>query len=204
MQLHYVGPKPIISHTGVEFDTNKEDKYVYISIAVEFIKALSHEYIEDRLYTYDFNKKIESEDELMSELQKICPNFKEQLEKEKKLAENELETHISKVKDSLTLKSEEKEVYVKNLNLMYEYIVQRSVNKSTYYCVLEKLAELVKKDHIDHIVVPMQTLLMHVLHSIQGVLREQKFPIDTKMELFKKDGKIHAKLSVINIVDEVL
>jgi hypothetical protein len=41
----------------------------------------------------------------------------------------------------------------------------------------------------------------HVLHSVQGVLREQRFPIDTKLDIYEKDGKLLAKLQAINILD---
>lgn len=33
--LKYVGPKPHILHTGIDFDNNKEDKYIYLPIVVE-------------------------------------------------------------------------------------------------------------------------------------------------------------------------
>ena len=53
MILKYVGPKPIISHTGIEFDNNKEDKYAYLNIVIQLIRALDHEYIENRIYKYE-------------------------------------------------------------------------------------------------------------------------------------------------------
>jgi len=48
MTLKYVGPRPHISHTGIEFDSNKEDKFVYLNFVVQLIKALSHDYFEDK------------------------------------------------------------------------------------------------------------------------------------------------------------
>ncbi|MDQ7061959.1 MAG: hypothetical protein Q9M43_12925 [Sulfurimonas sp.] len=48
MRLKYVGPKPIISHTGIEFDNNKEDKFAYLNIVIQLLKALNHEYFEDK------------------------------------------------------------------------------------------------------------------------------------------------------------
>jgi len=39
----------------------------------------------------------------------------------------------------------------------------------------------------------------HVLHSVQGVLLRQKFPIDTKLDMYLENGKLLAKLKVINI-----
>ena len=82
---------------------------------------------------------------------------------------------------------------------MHDYLIQRSINKSVYYCAIDALSELLKRDHIDHIIVPMFQKYAHVLHSVQGVLKAQKFPIDTKLEIYQKDGKLLAKLQVINI-----
>ncbi len=53
MTLKYVGSKPIISFTGIELDKNKEDKFVYLGIVVELLKALDHSYIEDKSYIYE-------------------------------------------------------------------------------------------------------------------------------------------------------
>jgi len=52
MELKYVGPKPIISHTGIEFDNNKEDKFAYLNIVIQLLKALDHDYFEDKTYVY--------------------------------------------------------------------------------------------------------------------------------------------------------
>ena len=81
---------------------------------------------------------------------------------------------------------------------MHDYVVQRSINKSVYYCAINALAELLKKDQIDHIVTPMFQNFAHVLHSVQGVLNKQQFPIDTKLDIFQKDGELVVKLQVIN------
>jgi hypothetical protein len=86
-----------------------------------------------------------------------------------------------------------------NIKIMHDYLVQRAINKRIYYCAVDALAQLVKKDHINYIVVPMFQKFTHVLHSIQGSLLKQKFPIDTKLDIYKKDDELVAKLQVINI-----
>jgi len=53
MHISYVDPKPLISHRGISFDNNKEDKYVYMSIVLNLIDALNHDYIEDKIYEKD-------------------------------------------------------------------------------------------------------------------------------------------------------
>ena len=68
MELKYVGPKPIISHTGINFDNNKEDKFVYLNIVVQLLKSLNHQYITDKVYTYQPDMNRLSTNELHDEL----------------------------------------------------------------------------------------------------------------------------------------
>jgi len=203
MHLKYVGPKPLISHTGIEFDNNKEDKYVYLNIVLQLIKALDHDYFENKTYTYHASTQRLSSDELESELNKYCKNL-DTLEKDKlEEAQNEYKHQIQRAKENTVLNDESKEVLIKNIQLMKDYLIQRTINKAAYYCAVDLLADILKKDHIDYIVVPMFQKFAHVLHSVQGVLREQKFPMDTKLEIYEEDGKLLAKLQVINILDEI-
>ena len=203
MLLKYVGPKPLISHTGIEFDNNKEDKYVYLNIVLQLIKALNHDYFEDKIYTYEANTQRLSSDELENELNRYCKNLDILEKNRQEEAQNEYEHQLQRAKENTVLNDENKEVLIKNIQLMKDYIIQRSINKTAYYCAVNLLAEILKKDHIDHIIVPMFQKFAHVLHSVQGVLREQKFPMDTKLEIYEEDGKLLAKLQVINILDEI-
>ncbi len=203
MQLKYVGPKPLISHTGIDFDNNKDDKYAYLNIAVQLLKALDHDYFEEKTYTYNADTKRLSETELLSELQNYCDDLDKIMEETASHEEQEVLHQLHRADENETLSSEDKEVLKNNINLMKNYLIQREVNRAVYYCIVGKIAEVVKKDHIDYIVVPMFQKFAHVLHSVQGVLREQKFPIDMKLDIYEEDGKLFAKLQTINILDEV-
>lgn len=198
MELKYVGPKPMISHTGIEFDSNKEDKFVYLNIAVQLLKALSHEYFEDRKYTYNADTRRLSSEELYKELKHYCPNMDVLIEKRNHDIEEEIEHNIQRAHENAVLNEEEREVLEKNIELMHDYLVQRSINKSVYYCAINKLAELLKNEHIDYVVVPMFQTFAHVLRSVQGSLLKQKVPINTDIEIYKEDGKLLIKLQVIN------
>jgi flagellin-specific chaperone FliS len=198
MKLKYVGPKPIISHTGIEFDNNKEDKYVFLNIAVQLLKALDHDYFEDKTYTYEASTQRLSPDELYEELKKLCPNISSLMEKENHNVEDEINHNLQRAQENSVLNEENKTTLQNNINIMHDYIVQRSINKSVYYCVIDLLAELLKKDHIDHVIAPMFQKFAHVFHSIQGSLRKQKFPIDTALDVYEKDGELLVKLQVIN------
>jgi len=197
MQLKYVGAKPIISHTGIEFDTNKEDKFVYIEIALELVQALSNDYIDGKIYTYNVEAHKNHIEDILKELKQICPNLSTLMDRENHHAEDEIQHNLERAHTSHTLTSVEKEVLNANLEMMHDYIIQRSVNKSVYYCVINALAELVKKDHIDYIVAPMTQRFMHVFHSVEGVLHKEKSPIDTEIEIYKKNEELLVKLKVL-------
>jgi hypothetical protein len=198
MELKYVGPKPIISHTGIEFDNNKEDKFIYLNIVVQLIKALSHNYFENKTYTYHTDNSRLSNDELIRELKKLCPNFDSLIEKKNHDIEDDIEHNLQRAKESQTLKDEDKETLSNNISIMHDYLVQRSINKAVYYCAINVLAKLVKDDKISYIITPMFQTFSHVLHSVQGVLREDKVSINTNLNVFQKNGELFVKLQVQN------
>jgi len=198
MKLEYVGPKPYISHTGISFDNNKDDKFTYLNIVVQLIKALDHDYFEDRTYTYNADTQRLDDDDLLRELKHICPNLEELTTKSNHDVEDEIHHDIKRATESQTLTDEDKEVLINNINLMRDYLIQRSINKAVYYCAVNVLAQMLKSDHIDYIITPMFQNFTHVLHSVQGVLREQKLPIDSELEIYQKDSQLFVKLDVIN------
>jgi len=197
MELKYVGPKPIISHTGIEFDNNKEDKFVYLNIVIQLLKSLNNDYIKDKVYTYHTDTRRLSNDEIYKELKHYCPHVQKLMEKENHNIEGEIEYNLQRANKNELLPDADKEALENNIKMMRNYLIQRSINKSIYYCAIEKLAHLVRENHIDYIIVPMFQTFAHVLHSVQGSLKKQKFPIDTKLEIYQEDDKLLAKLKVI-------
>jgi hypothetical protein len=198
MDLKYVGPKVEITKNGVSFDINKEDKYVYLNIALQLIKALEHDYIPEKTYTYNADTARLNDSEINSEVRKTCKDLEKQLVDAKERAEHFIENEIDRVKRNTLLSDEERTAYLKNIDLMRDYIIQRNMNKAAYYCVVERLAEQLKSEHIDYVIVPMFQKFAHVLHSAQGVLLNQKFPIDSNTEIFTKERTLYFKLDVIN------
>jgi hypothetical protein len=197
MKLKFVGPKVHITHTGIEFDTNKEDKYVYLGIAIQLLNALDHEYLPNKTYTYSPHTKRLSNDEIWTKLTHYCKNLKETVDAAELSAREYVDTHITHAKENRTLDSEEKDVLIKNLSLMKEYVIQRAINKSLYYCAIDALAEVMKRGHIDYVVAPMFQKFAHVFHSIEGVLAKGRFPIDTKIEMYQEKGELLVKLDLL-------
>ena len=199
MDLKYVGPKPIISHRGIDFDNNKDDKYVYLNIVVQFLHALDHDYFEDKTYYYELGTDRLSHGEMMSVLKEYCTDFDTIVEKENHNVEDEIFHNLQRAHENEVLTEEDKDALQENIKIMHDYMVQRSINKSIYYCAIEALAEILKKDHIDFIIVPMYQKFIHVLHSVQGSLLRQKVPIDTKIDIYQEGDELLAKLKVVNL-----
>ena len=198
MELKYVGPKPIISHTGIEFDNNKEDKFVYLNIVVQLLKSLNHEYVKNKTYTYNTDSSRLSNDEVYEELKKFCPQISALIEKKNHDVQDEIEHNIQRAHENEVLNEDDKTTLENNINIMRDYLIQRSINKSVYYCAIDELAKMVQKEHIDCIIVPMFQTFAHVLRSIQGSLKRQKNPLDSKMDIYQEDGKLLVKLQVLN------
>lgn len=201
MQLKYVGPKPLISHKGINFDNNKEDKYLYLSVVIVLIKALDHDYIENKSYIYEEHHELSRRD-ILDALRKYCPNIEKKLDRSNHSIEDEIEDNIQRAHESFSLSLEDKKVLINNITMMHDYMLQREVNRTAYYCALGVLANIVKKDHIDYITTPMKQQYIHVFRSLQGVLFEDKHPVDTEIDYFKNDNGLFVRLKVVNILNK--
>ncbi len=200
-KLAYVGPKPLISHTGVDFDKNQDDKFNYLIPAIELIKALDHNYFEERTYIYKTNNLTLNQLDLINSLKHYCPDLEKLLDKRNHDVEAIIADDLVRIQESYTLTQEDKEAFRNNINIMHDYLIQYSINKSVYECTLHKLAQLVTKDHIDHIIVPMFQKFTHVLNDLQKLLKDQKHAVDTDLEIFKGEkGELLTKLQVINLL----
>jgi hypothetical protein len=196
MNIKYAGPKPIISFRGINFDNNKEDKYVYLNVAVQILKSINHEYIQNKVYTYDIKAQRLSENELVDELRKCCANFDELVKSQNHNIEKEVEDLIQRAHENAILNNEEKIVLEKNIEIMHDYLIQRSINKRVYYCVIDKLATVIEEAKIDHIIVPMFQTFLHTLHSIQGSLANLKQPILSDLDIYKEGEGLLIKLKI--------
>jgi hypothetical protein len=199
-KLAYVGPKPLISHRGIEFDKNQDDKFNYLSVLVELIKALDHDYFEDKQYTFEAHPKDITYTELMQNLSKYCPHLDDLMQEESSKVDKHISNEMKRIEESETLDIEDKTAFENNLKIMHDYLIQFSVNQAVYTCALKKLAELVTKDHIDYINVPLFQKYAYVLHNLQAILKEQKHPIDTQLDFIEKDEKIIARLKIVNLI----
>lgn len=198
MKIKYVGPKPLISKTGISFDSEYDDRYTYLNITIQLLKALDHEYFENNTYTYAVDSKRLKDDDIVEGLKDYCKDMEavvqDAIDAEQKIIDDELK----RANENKIITQIEKDALIKNIKMMQAYRLQYATNDALYKCAVKELSERVKRDHIDYIVVPMFQRFAAVLHSIQEELSHQKFPIDTKMDIYEEDGKLMAKMEVKN------
>jgi len=115
-----------------------------------------------------------------------------------KVEEKLIDDELKYTKEDRSISEVEKEALLKNIRMMQTYRLQYATNDALYNCAVESLANRVKQDNIDYVVVPMFQRFASILHSIQDELTKQKFPIDTKMDIYEEDGKLIAKMEVKN------
>jgi hypothetical protein len=192
----YVGPKPLISKTGIDFDKNKEDKFIYMSIVAELIQALDHEYIMDKNYVCTMGQKPLSSETIVSTIRKYNPLLDQEIEERKVLTEKSMALEIERASNHRLLCDEECQTLVKNIELMRTYQLQRSINKSLYYSGIDILANIIKRGHINTIIAPMFLKFTHVFHSVQGVLVKMHPPIDSNIDIYEENSHLMAKFTI--------
>ncbi len=198
MQIKYVGPKPLISKSGISFDSQYDDRYTYLNIAVQLLKALDHTYFEDRTYHYSVDTGRLNDDDIIEALKSYCDNLEEAVQESMDAEKKHIEDEIKRAEENQVISDDEREALLKNIQMMESYRLQYATNEKLYHCAVQQLAMLVKQDHIDYVIVPMFQRFAAVLHSVQDELSKQKFPIDTRMDIYEEDGKLMAKMEVKN------
>jgi hypothetical protein len=198
MQIKYVGPKPLISKTGISFDSQYDDRYTYLNIAVQLLKALDHEYFEDKTYQYAVDSGRLLDSDIIDGLKEYCGNLENTVLAGVKAEQKLIDEELKRAKENKSISESEREALIKNIRMMESYRLQYATNDTLYNCAVQQLTAHVKQDQIDYVVVPMFQRFAAVLHSIQDELSKQKFPIDTKMDIYEEGGKLMAKMEVKN------
>ncbi|WP_310440508.1 hypothetical protein [Sulfuricurvum sp.] len=197
MSLKYAGPKPLISAHGVTFDLNKEDKFIYLSIVAELIQALNHDYVDGERYTYLTSKKPLDTDSIINLIRLNDPLLDQEIQDRQKIAEQEIEEELEHAHSNRVLCEEESNVLVKNIELLRDYRIRRSINKTVYYSGITSLAHIIQKGHIDRIIAPMFPKFNHVFHSIQGALVKLHPPIDSQIDIYEHEGHLQVRLEIL-------
>ncbi len=198
-KLHYVGPRVEISHHGIVYKKSKEDKYVYLMVALEILKNIDNDYNKQRSYSHHFqNKKLEEEN-LHTLLEYHENDLEESISDECKKYKQKILDKIEYIKTLPHLSNVDKEVWIKNIELMTEYKIQRAINKMYYMHCIKDIVQVIKHKKIKEIRTPFNKNFFHVLNTLRGALITGRPSLNTKViEEYDKDQNMIMKLSISN------
>jgi hypothetical protein len=200
MKIKYAGPRPQISHHGVSFKEGKEDKYVYLMIALQILKAIDKDYEDKKSYSYDLETERLSNDEMLNIITSYKPDLEEIARKEAAAYGLKLDEEVEEVEHNSTLSEVEKKIWINNLNIMKEYRIQRAVNKIYYMHAIEFIAAVIKREGIKEIDTPFYEKYWHVLQTIEGQFSDTKTPISTELKVEPdKEGQLIARMFITGV-----
>jgi hypothetical protein len=197
MKIKYAGPRPQISHHGVSFKDGKEDKYVYLMIALQILSAIDKDYDEHKSYSYDIDTERLSDDQMFDIMMSYEPELEEITQKEALEYGAKLDQEVDDIRKNQTLTASERQAWMNNLEVMKDYRVQRAVNKIYYMHAIGYIVDVIKREHIKEIDTPFYEKYWHVLQTIEGRFAHIKTPISTNLKVEpNKEGAFTAKMFI--------
>ncbi|MDY0328483.1 MAG: hypothetical protein RBR07_09565 [Arcobacteraceae bacterium] len=195
-KISYSGPRPVISQYGIEFKEGKEDKYVYLMISIQILKAIDKNFKESKHYSYDLSSKKIADEEILNTMISYEPTLAQSVENEAQNYEKKIEEEIEYIKNLHTIGEIERDVWVNNLELMKEYRIQRAINKIFYIHSIYEIVEIIKREKIKEIDTPFYEKYWHVLKSIEGTINGEKNSLRANIEVINIDGAMKTKLII--------
>ena len=196
MKLEYAGLKPVINEHGVSFKDGKEDKFIYLSFAIDILNAIDHTYEQKKKYSHQLNTNTLSPNEILDVLLNFHPNLEEVMNKEIDSYTKHLNSEEEAVNNRTILSKIEKEIFIANLKLMRKYKTQRAKNKIFYFHCIETIVEVILKYKIKELDTPFNERFWHILQTIEGNLSTHK--ISSNLKMIEENGVLKAML-LINI-----
>lgn len=195
-KIRYSGPRPMISQYGIEFKEGKEDKYVYLMISIQILKAIDKDFTENKHYSYDLGTKRISDEDILNTMLRYEPSLTDSVEAEALAYEKKLDKEMEDIKNQKALSEIEKDVWIKNLEIMKDYRVQRAINKIFYIHSIYEIVEVIKREKIKEIDTPFYEKYWHVLKSIEGTINSQKGSLRANIAVENKNGAIKTILRI--------
>ena len=196
MKLEYAGLKPVINEHGVSFKDGKEDKFIYLSFAIDILNAIDHTYEQKKKYSHQLNTNTLSPNEILDVLLNFHPDLEEVMNKEIDSYTKHLDSEEEAVNNRTILSKIEKDTFIANLKLMRKYKTQRAKNKIFYFHCIETIVEVILKYKIKELDTPFNERFWHILQTIEGNLSTHK--ISSNLKMIEENGVLKAML-LINI-----
>ncbi len=172
--LKLAGSKLFINHKGIFFKEGKNDKFLYLPFLIMIIESINHPYEKDVKYSFNLDKKLLDSHSLETKIKNLIPNIEEILNKNINIYQKNLHDKRSEINEDKTLLEIEKEIWIKNLDLMEDYEIQRAKNKIVYFLLVDLIITKIKKEKIKKIELPFNMEFCHVLKSIKNELSKNK------------------------------
>lgn len=197
MKIKYAGPRPQISQHGVSFKDGKEDKYVYLTIALQILQAIDKDYGEKSSYSYDAKTKRLSDEQMHSTMLKYEPGLEELAKKEATEYGLKLDQEVEDINNNQTISELDRSIWAKNLKIMKDYRIQRAINKIYYMHAIGYISDIIIREGIKEIDTPFYEKYWHVLQTIEGQFANTKTPISTELKVeTDKNGDLIAKMFI--------
>ena len=198
LKVKYIGSRVEISQHGIRYKKDKEDKYVYLMVALEILRDLDNDYEKQPLYVHSFKSHPLDESELHTILQRYEKEVEEHVSNEYEAYTQKMNHELDFVKGLSNLSDIEKEVWMKNIELMKPYRLQRAINKIYYEHCIDNMRSLIIHKKIKELITPFNKDFFHVINSLKGKLITGKPSLDTRVvEELNRDNEMCLNLKVV-------
>ena len=198
-RVEYVGPRVEISNHGIIYRNDKEDKYVYLGVALEILKDIDNDYGEKPSYSHNFDTIKLEEENLQSTLSQYEDKFEECITEECIKYKEKIDHQIAYVQTLPHLSDLDKEVWIKNIEIMRKYKMKRALNKMYYMHCIQDIVHVIKDKKIRVITAPFNKNFFHVVNTVKGALITGKPSLEAKViEEYNKEGNMIVKLTMRN------
>ncbi|MCK4441501.1 MAG: hypothetical protein KAU90_05815, partial [Sulfurovaceae bacterium] len=151
-------------------------------------------HIIDLKHKYEFDDNI-PDNKISQMIREYQTNIEEDIEKEKIQYEEKLKNEIEEVNNS-NLSDLDKSIWIKNLNLMQDYRIQRAVNKLYYEHAISIIVDIIKKNKITSMDLPFNKSYFHLAESIQNALDRNKYHIKSDIEIQNDNSELRLKFTI--------
>lgn len=198
-KVEYVGPRVEISHHGITYRNSKEDKYIYLMVALEILKDIDNDYEKKPSYSHYFKNQTLEESDLDAILKCYEKSFEECITDECKKYKEKIQHEIEHIQQIPHLTEIDKNIWIKNIQIMQDYRVQRAINKMYYMHTIQDIVQVIKDKKIKEICVPFNKNFFHVMNTLKGSLITGRPSLDAKVhEEYNQDDTMVLKLTIRN------
>ncbi len=197
LTLHYAGPKPFINQHGVFFKDGKEDKYIYLRLAAKILLFIDNISKKSDHFIITLHEKQDLTDNDIIDIIKFYePDIEKKVLEEEQKYNIHIQEMIDEVKET-NLTDLEKDVWIKNINIMKPYMLQREINKLYYIHYIKKIKQIIKHENIKELDITFDLEHWHILESIAGNLEYGVDSVSTSMKAeANEDGILVLKLII--------